>query len=103
MMSFELFRLLKLKKKYTLYIYIFILFSPKYIMCDKLHHFMKTKSNALSFPNSKKVPIYCWVGKVFKSPHGEAKPHELALYGDFLNHSFRVSIPSGTGYSPYCA
>ena len=47
MASFELFRLLKLKK-YLYFIYIFLyFFLLKYIMCDKLHHFME------------KIQIYC--------------------------------------------
>ena len=29
---------------------------------------------ALAFPNSKKVPIFCWVDRVFQSPHGAAEP-----------------------------
>ena len=29
---------------------------------------------ALSFPNSIKVPIYCWVGRLFLSLHGKAQP-----------------------------
>ena len=33
----------------------------------------------LSFPNSKKVPIYCWVDRVFQSPHGEAEPRTHAI------------------------
>ena len=41
MTSFELFRLLKLKKN-LYYIYIFLyFFLLEYIMGDKLHHFMK--------------------------------------------------------------
>ena len=35
---------------------------------------------ALSFPYSKKVPIFCWVDReIFQSPHGGAKPrnHEI--------------------------
>ena len=40
MTSFELFRLLKVNKNLN-FIYIFILFSPKKIKCDKLHHFMQ--------------------------------------------------------------
>ena len=32
---------------------------------------------ALSFPNSKKVPIYCWI--VSKSSHGEAQPQTHAI------------------------
>ena len=44
MRSFELFILLKVKKKNLHFTYIFIL---KYIMCDKLHHFMKKNSNIL--------------------------------------------------------
>ena len=39
MTSFELFRLLKLKKYlYPIYLYFFLL---KCIMCDKTHHFME--------------------------------------------------------------
>ena len=34
---------------------------------------------ALSFPNSKKVPIYCWVDKVFQSSHDEAEPPTHAI------------------------
>ena len=41
-------------------------------------------SAALSFPNSKKIPIYCWADRVFQSSHGEAQPRQL--YGDFLHH-----------------
>ena len=41
MTSFELFRLLKLKKKSTFCIYFYSFFLLKYIMCDKVHHFMK--------------------------------------------------------------
>ena len=29
---------------------------------------------ALSFPDSKKVLIYCWVDRVFQLSNGEAKP-----------------------------
>ena len=40
MTSFELFKLLKFKN--ICFIYIFLnFFLLKYIMCDKLHHFMK--------------------------------------------------------------
>ena len=46
MTSFELFKLLKLKKKLH-FTYSFIFFLMKYIVCDKLHHFMKKKSNIL--------------------------------------------------------
>ena len=34
---------------------------------------------ALSFPNSKKVPIFCWVDRVFQSPHGAAEPRTHAI------------------------
>ena len=40
MMSFELFKLLKFKTN-LYFTYIVLLFLLKYIMCDKLHHFMK--------------------------------------------------------------
>ena len=40
MTSFELFRLLKFKYIYILYI-ILNFFLLKYIMCDKTHHFME--------------------------------------------------------------
>ena len=40
MTSFELFKLLKFEKNLH-FIYIFILFFLKYIICDKLRQFMK--------------------------------------------------------------
>ena len=44
---------------------------------------------AVSFPNSKKLPIYCWVDEFFNCPI--AKPSlELTRCGDFLHHSRAV-------------
>ena len=40
MTSFKLFKLLQFTKKVH-FIYIFILFLVKYILCDKLHQFIK--------------------------------------------------------------
>ena len=40
MTSFELFRLLKFKNIYIIYISLYF-FLLKYIICDKTHHFMK--------------------------------------------------------------
>ena len=40
MTSFELFKLLKLKKSCILHIFSYF-FLLKYNLCDKLHHFMK--------------------------------------------------------------
>ena len=40
---------------------------------------------ALSFPNSKKVPIFCWVE--FSSRRMAQPSLELTRYGDFLHHS----------------
>ena len=42
---------------------------------------------ALSFPNSKKVPIYCWVDREFSSRRTAKPSLELTLYGDFLHHN----------------
>ena len=42
MTSFELFKLLKLKKSCILHIFSYF-FLLKYNLCDKLHHFMKKK------------------------------------------------------------
>ena len=47
MTSFELFRLLKLKKIYFIYIFLYF-FLLKYIMDDKLPHFMKKKSKTFA-------------------------------------------------------
>ena len=60
---------------------------------------------ALAFPNSKKVPIYCWLTeRVFQLPHGEAQPRTHNLYGDFLHRNqaaliTRPQCPSGAGCS----
>ena len=45
---------------------------------------------ALSFANSKKVPIYCWFDRerVFQSSHGEAQPRTHTLR--------RLSAPNST-------
>ena len=41
-------QIIKFKKKSAFYVYFYIFFLLKYIMCDKLHHFMrKKKSNIL--------------------------------------------------------
>ena len=51
---------------------------------------------ALSFPNSKKVPIYCWVDREF-SGCCMAKPSlELTLYGNFLHHN-QVALTTRLG------
>ena len=42
---------------------------------------------ALSFPNSKKVPIFCWVDREFSSRRMAQPSLELTRYGDFLHHS----------------
>ena len=42
---------------------------------------------ALSFPNSKKVPIYCWVDREFSSRRMAKPSLELTRYGDFLRYS----------------
>ena len=39
---------------------------------------------ALSFLNSKKVPIYCWVDRVFQSSHGKGQPQTHALQHTIL-------------------
>ena len=42
---------------------------------------------ALSFTNSKKVPIYCWVDREFSSRRMAKPSLELTRYGDFLRYS----------------
>ena len=42
---------------------------------------------AVSFPNSKKVPIYCWVDREFSSRRMAKPSLELTRYGDFLRYS----------------
>ena len=50
---------------------------------------------ALAFPNSKKVPIYCWVDResfpvvAWRSPASNSRP-----YGDFL-HRNRAALTTG--------
>ena len=42
---------------------------------------------ALSFPNSKNVPIFCWVDRQFSSRRMAKPSLELTRYGDFLRHN----------------
>ena len=41
---------------------------------------------SLSSPNSKKIPIYCWVVREFCSRRMAKPSLELTPYGDFLHH-----------------